>query len=228
MTNSIPKHLAFIMDGNGRWATMRGLNRLSGHKKGLDVVENVIDYCMDVGVEILSLYVFSTENWKRPKSEVDGLFDLANNYLSRFEKFCTKGIRVLVSGERTGLPPKLSDAVEEIQLKTITNGKLIVNLCINYGGRAELVHAVNKIINSGVKEISEQTLSENLYHNLPDADFIVRTGGQMRMSNFLLYQSAYSELLFIDTLWPDFDRRAFDAVLEIYAKRVRNFGGIKI
>ena len=183
------KHIAFIMDGNGRWASMRGLNRNAGHKQGLSTVENVINWCKQASIEVVSLYVFSTENWKRPKKEVDGIFLLAKKYLNKFETFCENGIRVVVSGSRERLPEELVNKIEFIQQKTANHSQITVNLCINYGGRAELVAAVNNIIANG-GTVSEESLLAAMYCNLPEPDMIVRTGGHMRLSNFLLYQSA--------------------------------------
>ena len=219
------KHIAFIMDGNGRWASMRGLNRNAGHKQGLSTVENVINWCKQASIEVVSLYVFSTENWKRPKKEVDGIFLLAKKYLNKFETFCQKGAKVVVSGSRDKLPADLVDQIEHVQLQTKDYDKITVNLCINYGGRDEIVCAVNNILASG-GTVTEQSLLATMYVDLPEPDMIVRTGGHMRLSNFLLFQSAYSELYFTDTLWPDFSKQEFEKILQIYNGRVRNFGGL--
>ena len=219
------QHIAFIMDGNGRWASMRGLNRNVGHKHGLSTVENVIDWCKQAGIKAVSLYVLSTENWKRPKKEVDGIFLLAKKYLNKFESFCENGVKVVVSGSKDRLPVELVSKIESIQQKTMHHEEITVNLCINYGGRSEIVDAVNKILVNG-GTVSEEALLSAMYVDLPEPDMIVRTGGHMRLSNFLLYQSAYSELYFTDTLWPDFSKQEFDKILEIYYGRVRNFGGL--
>ncbi len=223
--NHLPQHIAFIMDGNGRWAKEHGLNRVFGHREGLKTAENVIGQTLKFGIRCISLYVFSTENWKRPKAEIDGLFRLADNYLSRFENFCKDRIRVVVSGERHGLPEKLIAKIADIERKTADFDSLCVNLCINYGGRKEIVSAVSALLAEGL-EVTENALLKKMYRDLPEPDLIVRTGGQMRMSNFLLYQSAYSELFFTDTLWPDFGETEYNAILETYSKRTRNFGGI--
>ena len=219
------QHLAFIMDGNGRWASLRGLNRNFGHKQGLVTVENVINWCKRSGIKVVSLYVFSTENWKRPKREVDGIFSLAKKYLNKFEVFCKQGVKVVVSGSREKLPADLVDKIEDIQQKTASHDQITVNLCINYGGRNEIVCAVNDIVANGGK-VTEESLLNAMYVNLPEPDMIVRTGGHMRLSNFLLYQSAYAELYFTDTLWPDFTKEEFDTIVDIYYGRVRNFGGL--
>lgn len=222
---NIPTHVAFIMDGNGRWAKARGLARIQGHRRGLEVAERVIDHSVAVGVKYVSLYVFSTENWKRPRAEVDNLFSLADKYLSRLEKFCKDRVRVVVSGEREGLPTDLVKKIERIEQATAQFDAVCVNLCINYGGQREIVEAVKKLNRRG-REITVESIRENLYHQLPDPDLIVRTGGQKRLSNYLLFQSAYSELFFTDTLWPDFTNEEYDAILSEYGKRTRNFGGI--
>ena len=222
---NLPKHVAIIMDGNGRWAKGKGLARLHGHKKGLEVAEQIIDHALNVGVKYLSLYVFSTENWKRPTSEVNNLFALADRYLSRFEKFCKDKVRVVVSGEREGLPKKLVQRIDYIEQQTKNFDAICVNLCINYGGQREIVEAVKKLYSKG-EEITVESILDSMYHKLPEPDIILRTGGQKRLSNFLLYQSAYSELFFTDTLWPDFTKEEFDVILSEFGKRSRNFGGI--
>ena len=222
---SVPLHIAVIMDGNGRWAKNRGLPRLMGHRQGLKVAENFIDYSLSIGVKYLSLFVFSTENWKRPQKDVNSLFSLADKYLSRFQKFCKDRVRVVVSGEREGLPAKLVEKINLIEEKTREFDAICVNLCINYGGQREIVEAVKKLNKEGV-EITVESIAENLYNNLPAPDVIIRTGGQKRLSNYLLYQSAYAELFFTDTLWPDFTKEEYDKILAEFSVRTRNFGGI--
>lgn len=221
----IPVHVAIIMDGNGRWASNKGLARIHGHRRGLEVAETLIDYSLSVGIKYLSLFVFSTENWKRPQSEISNLFALAEKYLNRFEKFCRDKVRVVVSGERDGLPEKLVSKIDEIEQKTKNFNAICVNLCINYGGQKEIVEAVKKLNRKG-QEITVENISQNLYHKLPDPDIIIRTGGQKRLSNYLLFQSAYAELFFTDTLWPNFTTAEYDDILEEYGHRTRNFGGL--
>lgn len=204
---------------------MRGLNRNFGHKQGLITVENVIGWCKQAGIKVVSLYVFSTENWKRPKKEVDGIFLLAKKYLTKFEDFCKQGVRVVVSGSKDRLPDDLVAKIDDIQQKTASHDQVTVNLCINYGGRNEIVCAVNNILANG-GTVTEKSLLEAMHVALPEPDMIVRTGGHMRLSNFLLYQSAYAELYFTDTLWPDFSKQEFDKIVDIYYGRVRNFGGL--
>ena len=223
--NSIPTHVAIIMDGNGRWAKNRALARLHGHKRGLEVAERIIDHALLRGVKYLSMYVFSTENWARPQREIDNLFALADRYLGQFEKFCSNRVRVVVSGERDGLPPKLVERIERIECQTRDFNAICVNLCINYGGQREIVEAV-KALNAQGEAITVEGIKRNLYNQIPDPDVIVRTGGHKRLSNFLLFQSAYAELFFSDTLWPDFTTDEFDEILEEFARRTRNFGGL--
>lgn len=223
--NSIPKHVAIIMDGNGRWAKAKGLPRAFGHKKGLDVAETIIDCSIKAGVKYLSLYVFSTENWKRPQAEVASLFGLAEKYLNRFEKFCRERIKVVVSGEREGLPDSLLEKIDYIQSKTCNFDCICVNLCINYGSQKEIAQAAVKASKQG--PITVESIANNLYNpSLPNPDLVIRTGGHKRLSNFLLFQSAYAELYFSDTFWPDFSVEEYNRILEEYAVRARTFGGI--
>lgn len=224
---NVPTHLAIIMDGNGRWAKQRGLARTEGHKEGLKTAQKIVDCALEKGIKFLSLFVFSTENWKRPKTEIALLFSLAEKYLNNFEEFCKGKARVVVSGEREKLPQNLVKKIEEMEQKTAQYNAICVNLCINYGGRQDVVCAARKLAEQG-KEITEQSITQNLSNGfIPFPDLVVRTGGQKRLSNFLLFQSAYAELYFCDTLWPDFDEKCFEAVLQDYSMRTRNFGGIK-
>ena len=222
---SFPLHIAVIMDGNGRWAKNRGLPRIAGHRRGLDVAQDFIDYSLKLGVKYLSLFVFSTENWKRPALEVQSLFALADKYLDRFEKFCKDRVRVVVSGEREGLPTKLVEKIRLIEEKTREFDAICVNLCINYGGQREIVEAVKQLNTKG-EDVTVEGINSHMYNRLPPPDIILRTGGHKRLSNFLLFQSAYAELFFSDTLWPDFTNDEYDEILAEFAKRTRNFGGI--
>ncbi len=224
---SIPKHIGFIMDGNGRWAKQKGLPRAKGHQAGLKRVDDVLELCQKYGVKYVSLYVFSTENWSRPQSEIDHLFDLARGYLKKSKKFLAKDIKVLVSGEREKLPLDLVESMDKIQRETKDCKSLVLNLCINYGGRTEMVYAINKILSSG-KKVDEKTLASCLYNpELPDLDLVVRTSGEMRLSNFMLFQAAYAELYFTNVHWPDFDEKEFVEMLSSFNKRERKFGDIK-
>ncbi len=223
--NNIPNHVAIIMDGNGRWAKSKGLPRTFGHKKGLDVAETIIDYSIKAGIKYLSLYVFSTENWKRSQAEVNALFTLAEKYLTRFEKFCRNRIKIVVSGERQGLPASLIEKIDYIQKRTADFDCICVNLCINYGSQTEIAQAAEKAALQGA--ITVESIRNNLYNpSLPSPDLVIRTGGQKRLSNFLLFQSAYAELYFCDTFWPNFSIDEYNSVLMEYADRTRTFGGI--
>ncbi len=224
MSNNL-SHIAFIMDGNGRWAKRRGLPRTAGHRAGLKTVEKVVQWCVDNSVQCLSLYVFSTENWARPQTEINELFKLADRYLSNIDAMCQKGYRVIISGSCERLPDKLVKSINAIQLKTAINNKLIINLCINYGGRQEIVDTCRAIVDSG-KELSQQNIDSIIFAKIPPPDIVVRTGGCVRLSNFLLYQCAYSELFFIDTLWPDVSSADLDAIMTNYQQRTRNYGGL--
>ena len=214
------------MDGNGRWAKLRGYPRVKGHRAGLKTVDNVLDLCKKYGVSYVSLYVFSTENWSRPKEEVDNLFNLAREYLKKSNGFRKRDIRVVVSGSMAELPADLAAAVADIERDTCGCASLTLNLCINYGGRDEIIHAVNRMVADGVTA-DEKTFETYLYKKLPPLDLVARTSGEMRLSNFMLYQAAYAELYFTDVLWPDFDENEFRRMLVSYAGRERKFGDIK-
>ena len=224
--SAVPRHIGFIMDGNGRWAKLRGYPRVTGHRAGLKTVDNVLDLCKKYGVSYVSLYVFSTENWSRPKEEVDNLFNLAREYLKKSNGFRKRDIRVVVSGSMAELPADLAAAVADIERDTCGCASLTLNLCINYGGRDEIIHAVNRMVADGVTA-DEKTFETYLYKKLPPLDLVARTSGEMRLSNFMLYQAAYAELYFTDVLWPDFDENEFRRMLVSYAGRERKFGDIK-
>ena len=219
-------HIAIIMDGNGRWATQKGLPRVQGHKQGLTTAEKIIQHSIKLGIKYLSLYVFSTENWKRPQGEISTLFSLAEKYLDNFQDFCKNKVRVVVSGDKNGLPAKLVQKIDKIQSETESFDAICVNLCINYGGQLDIVQAANKVVEAG-EPITCKNLQKNLYNGfIPAPDVILRTGGQKRLSNFLLFQSAYAELYFSDTLWPDFSIEEYAKIVDDYQMRVRNFGGL--
>lgn len=218
------QHIAFIMDGNGRWAKLRGKPRNYGHREGLKTVEKVLNWTMSKEIPYISLYVFSTENWKRSATEVNGLFALAERYLSDFKKFCKDRIRVVVSGRKDGLPDKLVKCIEDVTAITANCNKLTCNLCINYGGRQEIADAAAQLTQTG--DFSMSALKKHMYNDLPDPDIIVRTGGHKRLSNFMLFQCAYSELYFTDTLWPDLSLEEYNKIVDEYNSTVRNFGGI--
>lgn len=224
----IPKHVAIIMDGNGRWAEKKGKERIFGHEKGAEVTEKIIEYASDSGVRYLTLYTFSTENWKRPKKEVSFLFKLFIKYLeSRMNKIISKGVRMRFSGNIYKMPEDIQIACKNIEEKSKNNDKLDLIMALNYGGRQEITDSVNKLIFDGKKEITMKDIQNNLYlPDVPDVDLLIRTSGEKRISNFLLWQIAYSELYFTDVLWPDFDEKEFDKALFDYSRRERRFGGL--
>lgn len=220
------QHLAIIMDGNRRWAKTRGLPPFEGHRAGYKKIEEMLNWCRDAGIKILTLFAFSTENWQRPKEEVDFLMKLFLLALTRdIKKLHKNKVRVRIIGRREGLPEKLKEAIKKSEELTKNNGGGTLNLAINYGGRPELADAFKKIAKNPPEEITEETISQNLYTaGLPDPDLIIRTSGEQRLSGFLTWQSAYSELLFINHHWPEFSKEDFDAALADFANRQRRFG----
>ncbi|KLO25045.1 MULTISPECIES: isoprenyl transferase [unclassified Marinitoga] len=225
----IPKHIGIIMDGNGRWAKQRGLKRTVGHERGAKVAEDVIQWASDMGIRYLTLYSFSTENWKRPKEEVNFLFSLMVRYLeSRLNKIIKENVRVRFTGRIEELPDKVYDVCKRIEEKSKNNTKIDVILAVNYGGRREIVDAVNKLILKKAEKISIEDISNNLYlPDIPDPELIIRTSGEVRISNFLLWQIAYSELYFTDVLWPDFTKEDLEKAIKDFSSRDRRFGGIQ-
>ena len=219
------KHIAFIMDGNGRWAKRRSLPRKAGHKQGAIAFEKIVKACNKLGISTVTVYAFSTENWKRPKDEVDAIISLLNSYIDRVN--LNDDIRYVFLGDKCVLDEELRTRMLKIENATV-NCTNTLNIAFNYGGRAELVNAFNEMVKAGIKEITESDVDKYLYTNAsPDPDLIVRTANEIRLSNFLLWQCAYSEFYFTDVLWPDFDENElYKAVTEFY-KRKRNFGGIK-
>lgn len=224
--NEIPNHIAFIMDGNGRWAKKRLLPRKVGHKEGVNALKRVVKACSDAGVEATSFYAFSTENWSRPKDEVDSIFELIKNFADKeLSDYVKDNYRVRIMGDIEALPTATKDALYKIIEVSKNNDGMIVNLGINYGARKELLHAINKLIGDGVKTVDESQLESALYTSgMNDPDVIVRSGGEQRLSNFMLWQSAYSELIFLEECWPDFDKSTITKILEIYKSRDRRFG----
>ena len=223
------KHIAFIMDGNGRWATKRGLPREYGHRKGAEAFRKTMEYCGELGILATTFYVFSTENWKRPKKEVDALMKLLDEYLDECKETVMKkddGIRFLFIGDKSIFLPALREKMEELQELTKYNSR-IVNLAINYGGRDEIVNAFNVLIAEGKRKICEDDISNAIYTKAsPPVDMIVRTGGDIRISNFLLWEAAYAELYFTNTLWPDFSKKDIDKAINEFNNRNRRFGGV--
>lgn len=224
----IPKHIAIIMDGNGRWARKRNLPRLKGHLEGIKAVYEAIEGCLDLGIPVLTLYAFSTENWSRPKSEVMALFNILSDYIEKEKKkLVENNIKLMVSGDLSKLPKNLTTKIEEVCKLTSANKRMILNIAINYGGREEIINAIRMIISAGIKEVNEEVFKKYLYTSqLEDPDLLIRTSGELRISNFLLWQIAYTELYFTDVLWPDFKKHhLYQAVLD-YQHRERRFGGI--
>ena len=226
--NPVPAHVAIIMDGNGRWAKERHLPRLAGHNAGAKAVERTLKAAKKAGVKILTLYAFSTENWSRPQDEINGLFKLLEQTLARYTQDAAKhGLRLLVSGAREPLPPDILAKIDHAVSSTQNNRELTLNLALNYGARQEIVHAVNALLAEGKTSVSMQDISARLYQpQLPDPELIIRTSGEERLSNFLLWQAAYSEFYFTPVLWPDFDEAEFEKALSSYRTRKRRFGGV--
>lgn len=231
-STNIPRHIAIIMDGNGRWAQERGKERLYGHIQGVESVRGAIMSARRHGVRYLMLYVFSTENWGRPQQEVDGLMELfCECVINETDDLVAKGVRIEIIGDRSTIPPKVSEHFKIIESKTASGDKLTVVLALNYGAREEITRAAKNIAAAVAKgemspdDITPELLNGNLYTaGYPEPDLLIRTGGEYRLSNFLLWQSAYSELYFTDTYWPDFGEKAFDEAMEAYAGRERRYG----
>lgn len=235
LDGNIPRHVAIIMDGNGRWATKRGLPRSVGHRAGMEALRDLITASSELGIEALTLYAFSTENWKRPRDEVGTLFSLVVEYFNReISELHENGVRIRILGDISCVPQKARAALMRAEDITHDNRGLKLNLAINYGARAELVRAARALAedvsNGGMAPdaIDEAAVSSRLYTSgQPDVDLLIRTGGEMRLSNFLLYQSAYAELLFTDTLFPDFDKAHYLDAIREFQGRSRRFGAIK-
>lgn len=231
---NIPAHVAIIMDGNGRWAQKRGLPRIVGHRAGVATISRVVEEALRLGVKVLTFYAFSIENWSRPKKEIDGLMKLLEIYLvKKRAEFLKYGIRLNVIGRVSDLPDGVQRGIEKLKNATKDNSKLIFNLALSYGARTEIIDAVKRIVKDisfgklNADELDDRIFSSYLFTaNLPDPDLLIRTSGEMRMSNFLLWQISYTELYFTDKLWPDFTKNDFLAAIEAYQKRERRFGGI--
>ncbi|HEY8634524.1 MAG TPA: polyprenyl diphosphate synthase [Candidatus Dormibacteraeota bacterium] len=227
--DSVPTHIGIIMDGNGRWARRRGHPASFGHRAGVRAIKRVLEGCEELGVKVLSVYAFSTENWSRPRTEVRALMRLFHETMQReIEEMHRRGVRIVVSGRRDELSTKMRERIEEALERTAGNTNGVLNICLNYGGRAEIVDAVRRLVADGVPsgEVDEAAITARLYvPDLPEPDLIIRTAGERRVSNFLLWQSAYSEMLVSETLWPDFGIDDLKAALADYSSRVRTFGG---
>jgi len=225
----IPRHIAFIMDGNGRWAKKRGLPRHVGHKYGADALKPVIKRCLEHGIETVSFFVFSTENWNRPQKEVDEIMRIMQEFIeSSLKDFLEKDVRLIHSGNLDKVPASLATSLYDMIGKTAHCKTHTVNLCFNYGGRSEIVNAVNRILEQDVKVVTEKSFVNFLQHtDLSAPDIVVRTSGESRISNFMLWQMAYSELYFPKTHWPDMNAKIVDKIIKVYSKRDRRYGAIK-
>ena len=229
----LPRHVAIIMDGNGRWAKKHKLSVSRGHRQGTETLREIIRHTDDLGIEALSLYAFSTENWSRSEEEVGALMQLILDFFaSEIDELDEKQVRILILGDKSRLPARQRDTLVEAERRTGKNRGLRLNIAINYGSRAELVKATREIaekVKSGEmrpEEITEETIADHLYtRGQPEVDLLIRTSGEMRLSNFLLYQNAYAEFVFPEKLWPDFTPADYDEALEVFARRQRRFGG---
>lgn len=234
MDYKIPNHVAIIMDGNGRWAQKRGLKRTKGHQRGAKVLKKISEYVYDKKIKVLSVFAFSTENWKRDKEEVDYLMDLfIKVFKDNFKSIKEKGVKIVFSGLKTKLNDKVLKEMEKMTEETKNNKNGVFNICLNYGGQDEIVEATKKIV-SDVKEgkikiddINKDMYNNYLFNDLPPIDLMIRTSGEFRISNFMLWQMAYAELYFTDVLWPDFDEKELDKAIDSFNKRDRRFGEVK-
>ena len=218
------KHIAFIMDGNGRWAKKRLLPRNLGHRQGAKAFENTVRNCHEYGIKYVTVYAFSTENWSRPEKEVKAILDLLNEYIDDAKR--ESGIRYVFLGDKSVVSPELKQKMIDLEESSSQNEN-VLNIAFNYGGRAEIVNACNKLIKSGKTEISEKDISDNLYtSHCPEPDLIVRTANEYRLSNFLIWQGAYSEFYFTNVLWPDFDKKELYNAIQSFYERKRRYGGL--
>jgi len=232
MNNNLPKHVGIIMDGNGRWATKKGLNRSLGHKAGADNLEKLLEHIYDLGIKYVSIYAFSTENFKREQREVDYLMDLFVKMFGAKKKIFIKNeLKVIFSGRRDNLRDDVRKALESLEEVTKDFKRGTLNICLNYGGRFEIIDMVKRISKEvlegkiEIDDIDEELVNSYMYQDLPNLDFVIRTSGEMRISNFMLWQSSYAEYYFPETLFPDFNNEEFDKAIEEFQKRNRRFGG---
>jgi undecaprenyl diphosphate synthase len=223
----IPNHIAIIMDGNGRWAKKRALPRTMGHRAGAKALKKILTHAGELGIKYLTVYAFSTENWKRPQKEVDTLMKLFKEYLKSEKNTMMKnGVRLMVSGKKDGVNKELLEEIEKTEKLTKDNDRITLNIAFNYGGRSEIVDAVNKVIKDGLTEVTEESFAKYMYSDIPDPELLIRTSGEIRISNFLLWQIAYTEIYITDLAWPDFDEKELEKALNTYMKRERRFGGL--
>lgn len=232
--NTTPQHVAIIMDGNGRWAKMKGIPRIEGHRVGAGRVREIVEKCLEIGIKYLSIYAFSKENWKRPQKEVSGIMKLTENFFNReFRRLRNKGVYFVHLGDRRGLPNFVTGIIDNMEKNNAEERKMYLNIAFNYSGRSELVEAfrrLGKLVQAGKinpESITEMDIDQSLYTSgMPDPDLLIRTGGEIRVSNFLLWQIAYTELWVTDVLWPDFSAQLFQNAIDDYMKRKRRFGKI--
>ncbi|MGD9016119.1 MAG: isoprenyl transferase [Desulfobacterales bacterium] len=232
--DKVPGHVAIIMDGNGRWAKKRMLNRIKGHEQGAEAVRSITESCIDVGIPHLTLYAFSTENWGRPRAEVEALMGLLKKFLdSREDEMLQNGIRLSAIGQIDRLPSSVRNSLDRVASTTANNRKLVLTLALSYGGRAEISDAFQRLFLSikdgllSAQQVDEAMISRHLYDSsLPDPDILIRTSGERRISNFLLWQIAYTEFYFTETLWPDFGREEFITILKDFQRRERRYGKV--
>ena len=223
-----PKHVAIIMDGNGRWGIKKRKNRNFGHTEGVKTVEKIIEAAIFNNIKYLTLYTFSTDNWKRPKKEITFLIYLLEKYIDQqFNKLVKKDVRLNIIGNINKFPNSLKKKLRKVEKISKSNKKIQINIALNYGSKEEIIYSIKKIVKFS-KKINEKNISENLYtKNIPDPEILIRTGNRYRLSNFLLWQSSYSEIFFVKKLWPDFNKKDFQKILYSFKKMRRNFGGIK-
>lgn len=221
------QHIAFIMDGNGRWAQKKGLPRKMGHVAGAKVFKKIVDYCSTVDIKAVTVYAFSTENWKRPQDEVDAIMRLMGEYITNEAKtIIERNVQLHFLGDKSRFKDKLRNSMEQLE-EISKNNKYILNIALNYGGRDEIVHAVNECRKEGIENITEDDIERHLYtKDSPPLDLIVRTGAEMRISNFMLWQAAYAELYFTDVLWPDYSEEDVDEAIRVFYSRKRRFGKV--
>jgi undecaprenyl diphosphate synthase len=228
---TVPRHVAVVMDGNGRWAKKRFMPRVFGHKAGMDALIRVVDHCQKRGVEYLTVYAFSSENWKRPEDEVSGLMNLVLVGVAKYlGKLARQGVRVRIVGDRAAVSEKVRNAWNQAEADTQANTGLVLTVCFNYGGRWDIVQAARRAMADGLsaEQLTEEALSARMsLAYAPDPDLFIRTGGELRVSNYLLWQIAYAEFHFTDCLWPDFDEAEVDRAIAAFAARDRRFGGVK-
>ncbi len=224
-----PKHVAIIMDGNGRWGVKKKNSRNFGHKKGLEVVEKIIDASIEEKIEYLTLFVFSTENWKRPLKEIKYLFNLLDSYIDKkLNNLINKNVKILILGDLKPFPVNLKNKINKVQRLTKSNKNIQINMAINYGSRQELINAINKIKRKKLI-INEKNINNHLYtKNIPDPEILIRTGNTYRISNFLIWQIIYSEIFFVKKMWPDFNKNDFKKIIKKFKSTNRNFGGLNV